>query len=247
MATWAYPPLPPDELKRQEDETQAKELRWLLESLQEALGSLKGGLEECVQLLKPDSTLVLSSLRSEVVKGWDITLRLPSHPLAHHVLNGPLALPQLRSLTTHLNSALDIIDVTRWTGDPTSANFISGQLRLLGDCITDARGALKGGEDVVLTEGGTTGSVDASHNVNGSGLGDAERSTWQLKKWFDEDGDCEPEVRFMRINQHWVGGCLKHSRHPVSIFDLATGYTCASTLFGIDSIIHMLLLFTLTG
>lgn len=49
---------------------QAKELRWLLASLQDSLGSLKDGLEECVQLLKPDSTLVLSSLRSEIVKGW---------------------------------------------------------------------------------------------------------------------------------------------------------------------------------
>lgn len=49
---------------------QARELRWLLTSLQESLGSLKDGLEECVQILKPDSTLVLSSLRSEVVKGW---------------------------------------------------------------------------------------------------------------------------------------------------------------------------------
>lgn len=52
---------------------QERELQWLLESLQESLASLKEGLEECVALLapkEPGSTLVLSSLRSESVKGF---------------------------------------------------------------------------------------------------------------------------------------------------------------------------------
>jgi Rogdi leucine zipper containing protein len=91
MATWVYPPVPPDELKRLQDETlvsrrpmvltrrtadgswQARELQWLLASLQVSLASLKGGLEECVTLLaprEPGSTLVLSSLRSESIKGF---------------------------------------------------------------------------------------------------------------------------------------------------------------------------------
>lgn len=127
----------------------------------------------------------------------DITLRLSSHPQAHHVLNAPLALPQLRSLTAHLNSALDIIDVTRWTGDPTSASFISGQLRLLSDCLADARGALRGGEDVVLTEG----VVERDALIGNEGEGQdtdevvaARSSRRELKKWFEEGGDCDPEV-----------------------------------------------------
>ena len=51
---------------------QARELEWLLESLQGTLQSLKAGLEECAALLapvEPGSTLVLSSHRSENVKG----------------------------------------------------------------------------------------------------------------------------------------------------------------------------------
>ena len=52
---------------------QACELEWLLNTLQETLASLKSGLEECVALLapqEPGSTLALSSLRSESVKGF---------------------------------------------------------------------------------------------------------------------------------------------------------------------------------
>jgi hypothetical protein len=51
---------------------QEKELAWLLDELQESLASLKTGLEECYALLapiEPGSTLVLSSPRSEAVKG----------------------------------------------------------------------------------------------------------------------------------------------------------------------------------
>jgi hypothetical protein len=52
---------------------QKRELDWLLNSLQDSFASLKEGLEECVDLLapkEPGSTLVLSSLRSESVKGF---------------------------------------------------------------------------------------------------------------------------------------------------------------------------------
>jgi len=51
---------------------QARELAWLLDSLQETLASLKSGLEECYALLapiEPGSTLVISSPRSESIKG----------------------------------------------------------------------------------------------------------------------------------------------------------------------------------
>ncbi len=51
---------------------QARELEWLLISHQETLVSWKAGLEECYALLaaiEPGSTLVMSSPRSEAVKG----------------------------------------------------------------------------------------------------------------------------------------------------------------------------------
>jgi hypothetical protein len=53
-------------------ELQARELAWLLDSLQETLANLKSGLEECYALLapiEPGSTLVISSPRSESIKG----------------------------------------------------------------------------------------------------------------------------------------------------------------------------------
>lgn len=48
------------------------EVQWLLQSLQSTLQSLKAGLEECAALLaptEPGSTLVMSSHKSETVKG----------------------------------------------------------------------------------------------------------------------------------------------------------------------------------
>lgn len=51
---------------------QASELRWLLDHLHENFASLKNGLEECFTLLlpqEPGSTLALSSVRSESIKG----------------------------------------------------------------------------------------------------------------------------------------------------------------------------------
>ncbi|KAF7505107.1 hypothetical protein GJ744_001247 [Endocarpon pusillum] len=177
MATWVYPPIPPDQLKIKEEESLAKEVQWLLESLQDSLALLKEGLEECVALLapkEPGSTLVLSSLRSESVKGFvtrvgtkivkgDINLRLSS--LAPNVPRGTTTYPSTRyslapstpnssapdltltpllNLANHLNSSLDLIDITRWTGQSTSAPFISGQLRLLCEHLSSAKACLKG-------------------------------------------------------------------------------------------------------
>ncbi|KAL8925840.1 MAG: hypothetical protein Q9172_002044 [Xanthocarpia lactea] len=147
----------------------AAELEWLLEALQEALPSLKSGLEECLALFtpqEPGTTLALSTHRSETVKGFvtrvgtrvvkgDIQIRLaslpaprslPSYPLR---IVSPLPLPQLSALLALLNQALDIIDISIWTGDPKNGSFISGQLRLLGEIINEAKAIMQGGEEVV--------------------------------------------------------------------------------------------------
>lgn len=55
-----------------------------------------------------------------------------------------LVVPQLTAVRTAINTCLDVIDVTAWTGDATDANFVAGQLRLLHDHIQEARQALKG-------------------------------------------------------------------------------------------------------
>lgn len=168
MSAAVWPPITPDKLIQEEEKSLAFELDWLLNTLQDTLASLKSGLQECVALLapqEPGSTLALSSLRSESVKGFvtrvgtrivkgDIQLRLhtlspprslPSYPLH---LQSPLPLPQLSTLLTLLNQSLDIIDISTWTGDPHNGSFIAGQLHLLADTIDEARQVLKGGEEI---------------------------------------------------------------------------------------------------
>ncbi|KAI1610631.1 RAVE subunit 2/Rogdi [Exophiala viscosa] len=176
MSTWVYPPIPPDELRKAEEESLKLELQWLLKSLQHSLGPLKEGLEECAALLaakEPGSTLVLSSLRSESVKGFvtrvgtklvkgDVHLRLltlppntprgtttstPSTRLIFHSSSSSssdILLPQLQSVKSLINDSLDIIDVSRWTGQSTDSSFMEGQMKLLHDHLRDAKAYLRG-------------------------------------------------------------------------------------------------------
>lgn len=59
--------------------------------------------------------------------------------------NAPdLVIPQLQAVKSLINDSLDIIDVSRWTGQSTDASFISGQLKLLNDHLREAREFLKG-------------------------------------------------------------------------------------------------------
>ena len=169
MSTIVWPPLPPDQLARARDACVARELAWLLDTLQESLQSLKAGLEECAALLAPrdiGSTLVLSSQRSESLKGFvtlngarivkgDIQLRLPSLPPPRgqnsyrlSVSSAPaapdLVIDQLVSARTLINSCLDVVDATVWTGEAKNADYISTQLRLLHENVQDAKEALRG-------------------------------------------------------------------------------------------------------
>ncbi|KUM63442.1 hypothetical protein ACN42_g3657 [Penicillium freii] len=172
MATWAYPPLPAEQINREVDTALARELEWLLHSLQDSLASLKEGLQECAALLapqEPGSTLVLSSLRSENVKGFvtrvgtkvvkgDVQLRLASLPpprgapstrlnLSQSPEAPELVLRQLVSVRDLVAQSLDIVDVSTWTGDPLNAGFIFSQLHLLLETISEARQMLKGEGD----------------------------------------------------------------------------------------------------
>jgi len=72
MSAAIWPPIGDAQLAEEQAASQAKELEWLLVQLRETLQSLKAGLEECAALLAPSengSTLVLSSVRSESLKG----------------------------------------------------------------------------------------------------------------------------------------------------------------------------------
>ena len=88
----------------------------------------------------------------------DISLRLATLPVPKTAPSFPaykfhlstqstapdLVLPQLITVRTLINNCLDIIDVSRWTGQANDAHFISGQIRLLNDNLTEARLTLKG-------------------------------------------------------------------------------------------------------
>ncbi|ORY11527.1 RAVE subunit 2/Rogdi [Clohesyomyces aquaticus] len=175
MSTAVWPPIEANQLAREQAAAQARELEWLLVQLRETLQALKAGLEECAALLAPSeigSTLVLSSVRSECLKGLvtrvgtrivkgNIKLRLSSLPPPRGstsydltISSAPqaptLVIQQLTSVRTLINASLDVIDVTTWTGDASNANFVAGQLHLLHDNMQEARQALKGYSDVQL-------------------------------------------------------------------------------------------------
>ncbi|KXJ93722.1 RAVE subunit 2/Rogdi [Microdochium bolleyi] len=73
MSVEIWPPAAtPEQLKADQDASEARELEWLLASLRSTLKSLKSELENCYALLAPvdpGSTLVLTTPRHEVVKG----------------------------------------------------------------------------------------------------------------------------------------------------------------------------------
>lgn len=175
MSLSVYPPVSLEEQRRGEDENQQLELQWLLSEFQKSLSALKESLEQCASLLapkEPGSTLVLSSLRSENVKGFvtrvgtkivkgDIHLRLASLPPnvprtqtnsnpSTHLTFGPspsapdLVLPQLFAVRSLINDCLDVIDASRWAGQATDAAFISGSLALLHDNLVNAKAYMKG-------------------------------------------------------------------------------------------------------
>ena len=169
MSTAVWPPIDAAQLAAAQTQSQDRELAWLLEQLCDTLRSLKAGLDECAALLAPSehgSTLVLTSVRSESLKGLvtrvgtrivkgNVKLRLPSLPpprgaLTHDltISSAPhaptLVVPQLTAVRTAINACLDAIDVAVWAGDATNASFMAGQLQLLHDHINEARAALKG-------------------------------------------------------------------------------------------------------
>ncbi|KAF1365707.1 hypothetical protein EJ07DRAFT_170417 [Lizonia empirigonia] len=169
MSTAVWPPMAADQLARAQAESQQRELGWLLEQLTETLQALKAGLDECAALLAPSetgSTLVLSSVRSESLKGLvtrvgtrivkgNVKLRMRgAQSLDVAISAAPaaptLVVPQLTAVRTAINSCLDAIDVVSWGGDATDASFVAGQLQLLHDHMREACHALKGYSDVHL-------------------------------------------------------------------------------------------------
>ncbi|KAI0118244.1 RAVE subunit 2/Rogdi [Nemania sp. FL0031] len=169
MSVEIWPPIAPEQLKIEEDATQARELAWLINCLEATLLSLKHGLEECYALLAPidpGSTLVLSTPRAELVKGHVtrvgprivkgiIHTRLrTTAPLTISINPAqPIHLAPLVTLNALLTQAVDLASLCfteverkgRKEKDyAATATFLSSQLRLLAQGIDEASAILKG-------------------------------------------------------------------------------------------------------
>ncbi|KAH8662412.1 RAVE subunit 2/Rogdi [Xylariales sp. PMI_506] len=169
MSVEIWPHITPEQLKVEEDATQARELTWLLKELQGVLRTLKSSLEETYALLAPidpGSTLVVSTPRYEAVKGHvtrvgtrlvkgSIQLKLKTQPPQTLSLepNQPIHIPELSDLNTLLNQSVDILSfivsefktaaasTPAFTPDP---KFLSTQLRLLSEYLAEALALIKG-------------------------------------------------------------------------------------------------------
>lgn len=103
MSAAVWPHTDAAQLAREQTASQARELEWLLRELRSTLQSLKAGFEECAALLAPSetgSTLVLSSVRSESLKGLvtRVGTRIVKGVSSHLLLQEPRLLTSCSSM-----------------------------------------------------------------------------------------------------------------------------------------------------
>ncbi|KAK7984642.1 hypothetical protein PG989_012044 [Apiospora arundinis] len=167
MSVEIWPPIAPDQLKVEEDVTQARELTWLLDAIHDILKTLKSSLEETYALLAPidpGATLVVSTPKHETVKGYvtrvgtrlvkgSIALKLRTQPpLALHLNpDRPIHIPELATLNTLLTQSVDILTFVvsesfARGADHADPRFVSSQLRLLAEYLSEASSLIKGPE-----------------------------------------------------------------------------------------------------
>ncbi|OTA98152.1 hypothetical protein M426DRAFT_326212 [Hypoxylon sp. CI-4A] len=164
MSVEIWPPIPRDELKIQEDATQARELNWLLASLRDTLAQLKRGLEDCCALLSPadaaGSTLALTTPRNETVKGHTtrvgtrlvrglVHLKLRTLPPQTLALDPsrPVRVAALSRLDSLLDQSVALclsLEDHESQQTPPSAPYLASQLRLLARHIAEASTLVKG-------------------------------------------------------------------------------------------------------
>ncbi|KAK4247649.1 RAVE subunit 2/Rogdi [Corynascus novoguineensis] len=191
MSVEIWPHIAPDALKAAIEETEKRELDWLIEDLHETLSNLKHGLEDCYALLAPidpGSTLVLSTPRNEVVKGHVTrvgtrivkgTIHLRMRTLPHQTLTinpeHPIHLTPLTNLHSLLTHSIDLLNLTLTYSYPSPTattpipsdlpppNFLSAQLRLLSQSLSEASALLKGPPLTAPDPSWTSQSVAPSH------------------------------------------------------------------------------------
>ncbi|KAK3290275.1 RAVE subunit 2/Rogdi [Chaetomium fimeti] len=191
MSVEIWPHVAPDQLKVAIETAERRELDWLIDELHETLTNLKHGLEDCYALLAPidpGSTLVLSTPRNEVVKGHVTrvgtrivkgTIHLRLRTLPHQTLtinpDHPIHLTPLTTLHSLLTHSIDLLTLTLSYSYPSATpttplpsdlpppHFLSAQLRLLSQSLSEASTVLKGAPPPGDPQHWTTGSVAPSH------------------------------------------------------------------------------------
>ncbi|KAK4169751.1 RAVE subunit 2/Rogdi [Cladorrhinum sp. PSN259] len=166
MSVEIWPRIEPQQLKASVEASEKRELDWLVQELQETLTNLKNGLEDCYALLAPvdpGCTLVLSTPRNEIVKGTitrvgtrivkgTIHLRLRTLPHQTITINpdNPIHLQPLTTLHSLLSHSIDLLNLTlpytssSQSDHTSSAPFLSAQLRLLSQTLSESISLLKG-------------------------------------------------------------------------------------------------------
>ncbi|KAH6855428.1 RAVE subunit 2/Rogdi [Chaetomium sp. MPI-CAGE-AT-0009] len=191
MSVEIWPHIAPDQLKVAVETAERRELDWLIDELHETLTNLKHGLEDCYALLAPidpGSTLVLSTPRNEIVKGHVTrvgtrivkgTIHLRLRTLPHQTLtinpDHPIHLHPLTTLHSLLTHSIDLLTLTLSYSYPSATattplpsdlpppHFLSAQLRLLSQSISEASSLLKGNPPAGDPHHWTTASVAPSH------------------------------------------------------------------------------------
>ncbi|KAI1395643.1 RAVE subunit 2/Rogdi [Hypoxylon fuscum] len=194
MSVEIWPPISLDELKIQEDATQARELAWLLTSLRATLEQLRSGLEDCCALLSPSdsapSTLALTTPRNETVKGHatrvgtrlvrglvHLKLRtLPPQTLALDPARPVLvaALGRLENLLAQsVGVCFELAEHDRRPAPP-SAPYLAAQLRLLAQHIAEAAALVKGPPNTTAAAANANTTTTTTTTTAGAGAGAGE-------------------------------------------------------------------------
>ncbi|KAF3930267.1 hypothetical protein ABW20_dc0107221 [Dactylellina cionopaga] len=146
MRIEVYPKVPPEVLEREVQEATLGELAWLVTEIQESLLSLRSGLEECLSLLaptQPGSTLVLSTSRSEGLKGF--VTRVGSEIVKGDMQVKMHGLPNTKGLAYYrlqLASPTATPEPSSASSSPSTAKLPSFLLPQLTDCRNFVHSAL---------------------------------------------------------------------------------------------------------
>ncbi|KAF8537992.1 RAVE subunit 2/Rogdi [Trichophaea hybrida] len=153
----------------EEKASASRELEWLLSSLDETISALRSGLEECLSLLNPNgpgSTLALSTLRSEALKGiitrvgsrvtrGDMRVKMFGLPhtkgfqaykltLAAPTPNHTLILEQLVDVNNYVIESLELLQLHAYFVASMDPKSVMEKLCSLESNVVAARTALKG-------------------------------------------------------------------------------------------------------